>query len=142
MLFRSNATAALALLELGRLTDDPRWTEASERILQWLGERLRRLPQAVPHGLLALQRFREPPARLVLAGSWPGQETEVFRLAAGQVYRPDVMVTRADPRHPSAFIRSLAAQAKTPTAFFCEGSACRPPVAKPEDLMQELRRTA
>ena len=137
-----NATAALALVELGRLTDDPRWTEASGRILQSLGERLRRLPQAVPHALLALQKFQEPPARLVLAGSWPGQEMESFRLAAGRVYRPDVMVTRADPKHPSEFIRSLAAQAKTPTAFFCEGSACRPPVAKPEDLTQELRRTA
>ena len=33
-----NATAALALAELGRLTDDPRWIEASRRILDWLGD--------------------------------------------------------------------------------------------------------
>ena len=37
-----NATAALALVELGRLTDDPRWMEASRRILNWLGERDRK----------------------------------------------------------------------------------------------------
>ena len=136
-----NATAALALAELGRLTDDARWTQAARRILDWLGERMRRLPPAVPHALLALQRAHESPARLVLAGAWPGQELEAFRVAAGRVYRPDVMVTRADPEHPSQFIRSLAAQAKTATAFFCEGNACRAPLSRPEELISELKRT-
>ena len=134
-----NATAALALAELGRLTDENQWTEAARRILDWLGDRMRRLPQAVPHALLALQRLQEPPARLVLAGLWPGQNMEALRLAAGRVYRPDVLVTRADPHHPSEFIRSLAAQAKTATAFFCEGSSCRAPAAKPEELIAQLQ---
>ena len=135
-----NATAALALAELGRLTDDPRWTDASRRILDWLGERMRRLPQAVPHALLGLQRWHEPPARLVLAGAWPGTELEALRRAAGTVYRPDVLLTRADPGHPSDFVRSLAGPTKAATAFLCEGNACRKPVAKPEELILELRR--
>ena len=136
-----NATAALALAELGRLADERRWTEASRRILDWLGERMRRLPQAVPHALLALQRLQEPPARLVLAGPWPGTEVEALRLAAGSVYRPDVMVTRADPGHPSKFIRRLAGNAKTATAFFCEGNSCRSPVSESEGLIRELKKT-
>ena len=135
-----NATAALALAELGRLTDDRRWIDASRRILNWIGERMRRLPQAVPHALLALQRIHESPARLVLAGPWPGRELEVLRAAAAKVYRPDVLITRADGSHPSEFVRSLAGPAKTAMAFFCEGNACRKPVAKPEDLILELRR--
>jgi uncharacterized protein YyaL (SSP411 family) len=135
-----NATAALALAELGRLTDDPRWTDASRRILDWLGERMRRLPQAVPHALLALQRLHEPPARLVLAGPWPGEDLEGLRLAAGRVYRPDVLLTRADEHHPSEFVRSLAGQAKVATAFLCEGNACRPPIVQAEDLIRELKR--
>ena len=100
---------------------------------------MRRLPQAVPHALMALQRIHESPARLVLAGPWPGRELEVLRAAAATVYRPDVLITRADGRHPSEFVRSLAVPAKTAMAFFCEGSACRKPVAKPEDLILELR---
>lgn len=135
-----NATAALALAELGRLTDGPRWTEASRRILNWLGERMRRLPQAVPHALLGLQRLHEPPARLVLAGPWPGRDLEALRQAAGTVYRPDVLLTRADGGHPSEFVRSLAGQAKTATAFLCEGNACRPPIVQSEDLIRELKR--
>jgi uncharacterized protein YyaL (SSP411 family) len=137
-----NATAALALAELARLTDDPRWRDASRRILDWMGERMRRLPQAVPHGLLALQRLGESPARLVLAGPWPGQEVEALRKAAGMVYRPDILLTRADERHPSEFVRSLARQAPAATAFLCEGSSCHSPIFKPEGLIQELTKIA
>jgi len=134
-----NATAALALAELGRLTDDPRWGDASRRVLDWLGERMRRLPQAVPHALLGLQRLHEPPARLVLAGPWPSQELESLRQAAGRVYRPDVLMTRADGKHPSEFVRSLAGQAQAATAFLCEGDACRRPVGLSEELIRELK---
>jgi len=137
-----NATAALALAELGRLTDEERWTEASRRILNWLGERMRRLPQAVPHALLALQRIHESPARLVLAGPWPDEGLEELRKAAGRVYRPDVLITRADPEHPSEFVRSLAAQVKQPTAFLCQGNVCRQPVSDPEALIRELKASA
>ena len=134
-----NATAALALAELGRLTDDPRWGDASRRVLDWLGERMRRLPQAVPHALLGLQRLHEPPARLVLAGPWPSQELESLRQAAGRVYRPDVLMTRADGKHPSEFVRSLAGQAQAATAFLCEEDACRRPVGLSEELIRELK---
>ncbi|NCZ95584.1 thioredoxin domain-containing protein [bacterium] len=137
-----NATAALALAELGRLTDDKRWTEAAGRVLDWLGERLRRLPQAVPHALIALERFHEAPARLVLVGPWPGEELEVLRKVAGTVYRPDVLMTRADGSHPSEFVRSLAAQAKKATAFLCEGNLCRKPVFRPDDLIREFKKPA
>jgi len=134
-----NAVAALALAELGRLTDDPRWTEAAGRTLEWLGERMRKLPQAVPHALMALQRIHEPPARLVLAGPWPAGEMEALRSAAGAVYRPDVLITRADPHHPSEFIRSLAAQTRKVTAFLCQGAACNPPVFQAEDLIRAMK---
>ena len=51
------------------------------------------------------------------------------------------MVTRADPQHPSEFIRSLAGQSQAATAFFCEGNSCRPPVAHPADLIRELKQS-
>lgn len=134
-----NATAALALAELGRLTDDLRWSDASRRILDWMGERMRRLPQAVPHALLALQRIHESPARLVLAGPWPSQEMQALHEAASKVYRPDVLVTRAEEGHPSEFVRSLATQTKKATAFLCEGCVCRSPVFRAEELVQVMK---
>ncbi|MEI7721215.1 MAG: hypothetical protein WCJ23_04475 [Verrucomicrobiota bacterium] len=134
-----NAVAALALAELGRLTDEPKWTEAAKRILDWLGERMRRLPQAVPHGLLALQRVSEGQARLVLAG--PKSDRESWAAAIGKVYRPDVLVTWATEDHPSEFVRGLAEQAKLVTAYLCEGQCCQHPVTKISDLENLLGKT-
>jgi uncharacterized protein YyaL (SSP411 family) len=128
-----NAVAALALAELARLTDQPKWMEASRRILDWLGERMRRLPQAVPHALLALERLNESPARLVLAG----EGCEKF-METG-VYRPDVLITGAAKDHPSEFVRGLAERAKEPTAYLCEGQSCRAPVQSLDALKDLLR---
>jgi uncharacterized protein YyaL (SSP411 family) len=134
-----NAVAALALAELGRLTDEPKWTEAAKRILDWLGERMRRLPQAVPHGLMALQRVSEGQARLVLAG--PKAETERWAATIGKVYRPDLLVTWATDDHPSEFVRSLAKQANLVTAYLCEGQSCQQPVQKVCELEKLLRNS-
>jgi uncharacterized protein YyaL (SSP411 family) len=129
-----NAVAALALAELGRLTDQAKWSEAAKRILDWLAERMRRLPQAVPHGLLALQRVSELPARLVLAG----EGKEKFLEAVGRVYRPDLLITCADDSHPSEFVQGLARKTKEGTAYLCEGEKCQLPVKTEEELKSLL----
>jgi len=64
---------------------------------------------------------------------------EPLRRAAGSIYRSDFLMTRADGKHPSEFVRSLVGQAKTATAFFCEGNACRAPIVQSEDLIRELK---
>ena len=129
-----NAVAALALAELGRLTDQAKWSEAAKRILDWLAERMRRLPQAVPHGLLALQRVSELPARLVLAG----EGKEKFLEVVGRVYRPDLLITGADDAHPSEFVQGLARKTKEGTAYLCEGEKCQLPVKTVEELRSLL----
>ena len=129
-----NAVAALALVELGRLTDQVKWVEAGKRILDWLGERMRRLPQAVPHGLIALQRLSELPARLVLAG----EGKEKFLEVVGRVYRPDLLITCADDSHPSEFIRGLAKKMREGTAYLCEGENCQVPVKTAAELKRLL----
>ena len=100
---------------------------------------MRRLPQAVPHALLALQRIHESPARLVLAGPWPAAETRALREAATKVYRPDVLMTRAEEGHPSEFVRSLAAQTRKATAFLCEGLVCQQPIYHAGELVRAMK---
>jgi uncharacterized protein YyaL (SSP411 family) len=130
-----NAVAALALAELARLTDQVEWESAARRILDWLGERMRRLPQAVPHGLMALQRIGERSTRLILAGTGCGKFLEVV----GNVYRPDVLISGASEDHPSEFVRKLEKETRRGTAYLCEGGACRMPVEKTEELERALR---
>jgi uncharacterized protein YyaL (SSP411 family) len=97
------------------------------------------LPQAVPHGLLALQRVSEGQARLVLAG--PKADRESWAAAIGKVYRPDLLVTWATEDHPSQFVRGLAKQDQFVTAYLCEGQSCQPPVQKIGDLENHLRNS-
>jgi uncharacterized protein YyaL (SSP411 family) len=130
-----NAVAALALAELGRLTDQVEWESAARRIIGWLGERMRRLPQAVPHGLIALQRIGECSNRLILAGA----DREKFLEVVGNVYRPDVLITGASEDHPSEFVRKLEKETRRGTAYLCEGGVCRMPVEKAEELERALR---
>ena len=130
-----NAVAALALAELARLTDQVEWESAARRILDWLGERMRRLPQAVPHGLMALQRVGESSTRLILAGADRKKLLEVV----GNVYRPDVLITGASQDHPSEFVRKLEKETRRGTAYLCEGGVCRKPVQKAEELEEALR---
>lgn len=130
-----NAVAALALAELGRLTDQVEWESAARRILDWLGERMRRLPQAVPHGLMALQRIGERSNRLILVGA----DREKFLEIVGNVYRPDVLISGASEDHPSEFVRKLEKETRRGTAYLCEGGVCRMPVEKAEELERALR---
>jgi uncharacterized protein YyaL (SSP411 family) len=129
-----NAVAALALAELARLTDQVEWESAARRILDWLGERMRRLPQAVPHGLMALQRVGESSTRLILAGT----DREKFLEVVGNVYRPDVLITGASEDHPSEFVRKIGKETIGGTAYLCEGGVCRKPVQKAEELEEAL----
>ena len=130
-----NAVAALALAELARLTDQVEWESAVRRILDWLGERMRRLPQAVPHGLMALQRIGESSNRLILAGT----DRERFLEVVGNVYRPDLLITGASEDHPSEFVRKLGKETRRGTAYLCKGGVCRMPVEKTEELERALR---
>ena len=95
---------------------------------------MRRLPQAVPHALLALQRVSELPARLVLAG----EERERFLEVVGNVYRPDLLITGAEEDHPSEFVQGLAGKTKEGTAYLCEGEKCQLPVKTGEELKRLL----
>jgi uncharacterized protein YyaL (SSP411 family) len=130
-----NAVAALALAELARLTDQVEWESAARRILDWLGERMRRLPQAVPHGLMALQRIGGRSTRLILAGTG----CEKFLEVVGNVYRPDLLISGASEDHPSEFVRKLGKETRMGTAYLCEGGVCRMPVEKTEELERALR---
>jgi uncharacterized protein YyaL (SSP411 family) len=95
---------------------------------------MRRLPQAVPHGLLALQRVSELPARLVLAG----EGREKFLEMIGRVYRPDLLITGAEEAHPSEFVQRLARNTSEGMAYLCEGEKCRLPVKTVEELKSLL----
>jgi uncharacterized protein len=132
-----NSLATLALLKLAAITERPGLKPAAEQTLRLLAERLQRLPQAVPHLLLALDFWLEEPSRVVIAGPVDNPATRRLLQAVHSVYRPNTVVlgTRG-PVFP--FAATLPPQGGQPTAYLCTGASCQPPVTTPQDLRSLL----
>jgi hypothetical protein len=122
-----NSVAALALLRLAAITGRAEFRAAAEKTLRLFAPRLRELPQAVPHLLLALEFYLTEPARAVVAGLPTAPETAVLLRAVHSVYRPDkVVLGAAGPVDP--FAKTLPVEG-APRVFLCTGASCQPPTS-------------
>ena len=120
-----NAVAVLALLRLAAMTGRLEFAAAAEKTLRLLAPRLREMPQAVPHLLLALDFFLQEPRRVVVAGDPNQPETRALLRAIHAVYQPcKVVLGNRGPVHP--FSRTLPAK-DGPVVYLCTGTACQPP---------------
>jgi uncharacterized protein YyaL (SSP411 family) len=132
-----NSVAVLALLRLSALTDRADWKKAADKTLQLLGDRVREMPQAVPHLLLALDFAIEDPKRVVLAGPPDGPEVQRLLRASHSVFQPRKVVLGTEGP-VEAFARTLPLHEGKPAAYLCTGLACQPPTADPERLKKML----
>jgi uncharacterized protein YyaL (SSP411 family) len=132
-----NSVAALALLKLAAITDRKNLREAAEKTLQLFGERLQRLPQAVPHLLLALDFWLEEPKRLVIAGDRFAPDARQLLNAVYSIYQPNKVVLGTQGP-VEALARSLSAQNGHAAAYLCTGTACLPPTSDPAALKRML----
>jgi len=128
-----NSIATGVMLKLGKICDRKDFTEAAEKTLRLMAERLQMQPQAVPKLLLCLDFSLEEPKRCVIAGP----ERNRLLLAAHQVYQPNKVVLGVEgPVEP--FAKTLKSEGKA-RAFVCTGSECRPPVSEPSALRDHLK---
>ncbi len=133
-----NSVAALALLRLSVITDRADLREKAEKTIRLFADRLQRLPQAMPHLLLALDYSLEQPRRVVIAGDLAAAGTRELLRAAHAVYQPNkVILHHAGP--VEEFAKTLKPEGGQPTAYVCTGTLCRPPTISPETLRSLLK---
>ena len=132
-----NAVAALALLELGKITGRPEFTGAAEKTLGLFAEHLERSPLALPSLLQALDFSLEEPRRFVLADPSADPENSQRRAllrAIHSVYLPNkVVLGNAGAVEP--FARALPPLGRA-AVYLCTGSACREPTSEPKRLAE------
>lgn len=132
-----NSVAALALFRLAAITERSELKEAAERTLRFLGDRLERLPQAVPHLLLACDFAQEEPRRVVIAGNPQDRNTRALNRAAHSVFQPNkVVLGNHGPVEPLA--RSLKPKGDEPQVFICTGTACQAPTTDRVTIQRHL----
>ncbi|HEY1663362.1 MAG TPA: thioredoxin domain-containing protein [Verrucomicrobiae bacterium] len=131
-----NSVAVLALLKLGAITGQKRFTEAADKTLGAFAGRLRDFPQALPYMLQALDFQLQEPRRVVVVGKEKSQKFQELLHAAHAVYQPDKIVL-GNTGAVEEFARTLPAKGEA-VVYICTGTSCRPPTDDPEKIRELL----
>jgi uncharacterized protein YyaL (SSP411 family) len=135
----ANSMAANGLLRLAVLTDEPTYEERAVEVLTLLGATMAAHPTAFAHALEALERHVSRPLEIVVLGDETDPRT--LLLVREVTHRFVPAATRVVARGPRDDVPLLAHRALVdgaPTAFVCEGYACRQPVTDPEALRAQI----
>ena len=124
----ANSLAAVALLRLGALTGERRYTEAAESVLLLLGRLVADHPTAFGHLLGAVDLLHAGITEVVVTGQRPDL-VEAVRGA----YRPNLVLAWGEPR-PGPLWDGRDGD----RAWVCRDFACRAPVEDVESLLAEL----
>ena len=132
-----NSVAALALFKLAAITDRKEYKDAAEKTVRMFAPRLRDLPQAVPHMLLALDFALQEPRRAVVVGDASQPATHELLRAIHSVYQPNKVVL-GNSGAVEEFAKTLPAK-NAPIVFLCTGTACQPPTKDSAKLAASLK---
>jgi uncharacterized protein YyaL (SSP411 family) len=124
----ANSLAAVALLRLGALVGDSRYTAAAEGVLRLLGDSVAEHPTAFGHLLGAVDLHHSGITEVVVTGDRP----DLVAATAGS-WRPNVVLSWGEPI-PGPLWEGRDGD----RAWVCRNHACRAPVDTPEDLRSQL----
>ncbi|MBC8364067.1 MAG: thioredoxin domain-containing protein [Actinobacteria bacterium] len=124
----ANSLAAAALLRLGALTGDQRYTDAAETVLRLLGRLVAAHPTAFGHLLGAVDLLHTGITEVVVTGERPE-----LVAAVQSAYRPNLVLAWGEPR-PGPLWDGRDGD----RAWVCRNFTCNAPVDDVEALLAEL----
>ena len=138
------SAAAMALLRLGSLVGEPRYTRAAVRVLEGLGDLVARMPTGFGHLLSALDFHLAAPQEVVVVGEAGEPGTEALLDVLRLYYLPNTVLALHTPDIPPGAEEQIPLlQGRTrvggkATAYVCERYACRMPVTDPGELKAQM----
>jgi uncharacterized protein YyaL (SSP411 family) len=141
-----NSAAALALLKLGRMTENPRFTTFGQGVFDVYAASVTKAPTAFTEMLLARDFHLGPTQEIVIAASQVPGEAEALLAEARRHFLPHA-VLMFRPLGPAAaaiesltpFTERLGPVGGHAAAYVCTDYTCRQPVTAPGDFRQILR---
>ena len=131
-----NSVAVLALLRLGKITDNKTFTELAEKTLLLFSDNMINGPNAVPHLLQALDFLVHEPRRAVITGDPKSIGTLNLIAAAHAAYQPNKVVLGVVGPVES-FAKTLPKEGNS-SAYLCTGSTCQPPTSNALKLQEMM----
>jgi uncharacterized protein YyaL (SSP411 family) len=124
----ANATAAVALVRLGALTGERRYTQLAEQILALLAPVMATSPTATTEALAAVHLLRNGVTEVVVVGDRPDLLAEVRRQ-----WRPEVVLAWGEP-----YASPLWEGRPTGAGYVCRDSTCDLPATDVATLTAQL----
>ena len=128
----SNSSMAKALFRLGRLHDDARYSELSERMLSAMGHQLADNPSGHSNWGQLLQWHAHPLPEIAITGP----EAQALRRSFGRHYVPNVLFLGCTDRSDLPLLQGKFLP--NSTIFVCINKACQLPVATVHEALKQL----
>ena len=133
-----NAVAALLLAKMALLTGDEVFAARAEGVLRVAQGLMQASPAAAPTFVAALDFHLSHPKEVVIVTGPDGDGAEPLVRAVWERFLPNRVLAGSPPGIPSPLLEGKAAKGGRPTAFVCEGYACRAPTTDPVELARLL----
>ncbi|MCW3035024.1 MAG: hypothetical protein JWM17_336 [Actinobacteria bacterium] len=135
-----NGVAALLLQKLAIISGDETQADRARQILRIARTLMERAPQAAPSFLSALDFHLGRPKEVVIVSGADaaGGDAEPLLRAVWDLFLPNRVLAGAPPGIHSPQLEGKLPRGGVPTAFVCEGYACRAPTTDPKELARLL----
>ncbi len=140
-----NSVAALSLLRLALLTGKDDYRRRATTILRLMADQVRRYPSAFGFALTALDFYLSSPLEVAIVGNSTDKRLEGLIQAFWRPYLPNRVLTLCTTSFDEAASRISLLEGRNtletePTAFVCEGYACKTPALSADELAIQLSR--
>src|SRR5881398_3880587 len=142
----ASSVAALNLLRLSQIYDDPKMAERTRKTIDAFAATLSHFPSAMPQMLVALDYSLTKPRQIVIAGKKDAPETKALLREVHRHFLPKTILVLADGAEGQKFlgekneaIRAMSLVEGKPAAYVCENFTCKAPVTDQAHLGELLK---
>jgi uncharacterized protein len=137
----ASSIAALNLLRLSQIYDDPKLAERAKKTIDAFATILSQFPSGMPQMLVAVENSLGKPRQIVIAGNKDSPETKALLKEVHRHFLPNTIVILADGGEGQKYlgekneaIRKMSLVEGKPAAYVCENFTCKAPVTDPKPL--------
>ncbi len=142
----ASSIAALNLLRLSQIYDDPKIAERAKKTIDAFATILLQFPSGMPQMLVAVENSLGKPRQIVIAGRKDSPETKALLKEVHRHFLPNTIVTLADANAGQKYlgerneaVRAMSLVEGKPAAYVCENFTCKAPVTDPKQLSDLLK---
>ena len=142
----ASSIAALNLLRLSQIYDDPKIAERAKKTIDAFATILLQFPSGMPQMLVAVENSLGKPRQIVIAGKKDSPETKALLKEVHRHFLPDTIVILADANEGQKYlgerneaVRAMSLIEGKPAAYVCENFTCKAPVTDVKRLNDLLK---